>query len=199
MARARKSNEELSAETRGKLIRVARELFAKHGFSAVSGEAISEKARLTRGALHHQFGDKVGLFAAVVEKLLEELMTSLASETMRGLSDHQLELEKGVDVLLELLSKPMVQQILLRDAPTVLGWQGFHAAVEQGGLLGLIRHGLQHWVEVGRLEPDRVEASSRLLLGAVIQAALALGESPDSVESYRSQLVRLLRGLAARP
>jgi AcrR family transcriptional regulator len=197
-ARPRKSNEQLSAETRSKLVRIARELFGKHGFSGISAELISARARLTRGALHHQFGDKAGLFAAVVEELLRELMTSLAGETMRNLSDHQLELEKGVDVLLALLSKADVQQILLRDAPTVLGWQGFHAAIERGGLLGLIRHGLDHWVEDGRLEQERVEASSRLLLGAVIQAALALGEPSASLEPYRAQLVRLLRGLAAR-
>jgi AcrR family transcriptional regulator len=181
------------------LVRAGRDLFGKHGFAAVSATALGKRGRLTRGALHHHFGDKAGLFAAVVDDLLAELMSTLATETMRDLVDHLDELEKGVDVLLALFQRAEVQQILLRDAPTVLGWQTFNAALERGGLLGLIRHGLEHWVEAGRIEPERVEASSRILLGAAIQVALALGETGGeraAVEAYRAQLQRTVRGLA---
>ena len=200
-ARPRKSNEELSAHTRKLLVSAGRELFGKRGFATVSTEALGERARLTRGALHHHFGDKAGLFAAVVDDLLSELMASLAAETMRDLTDHDQELEKGVEVLLELFQRTEVRQILLRDAPTVLGWHGFNAALERGGLLGLIRHALEHWVEAGRIEPERVEASSRILLGASIQAALALADSEPAtgeLEPYRAQLLRVVRGLARR-
>ncbi|HET7545102.1 MAG TPA: TetR/AcrR family transcriptional regulator, partial [Polyangiaceae bacterium] len=155
----------------------------------------------TRGALHHHFADKAGLFAAVVDDLLAELMASLAQQTMRDLVDHGQELEKGVQILLDLLKEPAVLQILLRDAPTVLGWQGFNAAIERAGLLHLIRHGLEHWVEVGRIEPERVEASSRILLGAAIQVALAiaeLGGDAGVLDTYRAQLQRTVRGLASR-
>jgi AcrR family transcriptional regulator len=181
------------------LVRAGRDLFGKHGFAGVSATALGERGRLTRGALHHHFGDKVGLFAAVVDDLIAELMSSLASETMRDLVDHQDELEKGVNVLLGLFQRSEVQQILLRDAPTVLGWQAFNDAIERGGLLGLIRHGLEHWAEAGRIEPERVEASSRILLGAAIQAALAVGESGGdraALLAYRAQLTRMVRGLA---
>jgi AcrR family transcriptional regulator len=159
---APRTNEELTAHTRAVLVRAGRELFGKRGFAGVSASALGERGRLTRGALHHHFGDKAGLFTAVVDDLLAELMTSLATETMRDLVDHQDELEKGVDVLLALFQRSEVKQILLRDAPTVLGWQAFNGALERAGLLGLIRHGLEHWVEVGRIEPERMEASSRI-------------------------------------
>jgi AcrR family transcriptional regulator len=197
--RAPRTNEELTAHTRAVLVRAGRELFGEYGFAGVSASALGERGRLTRGALHHHFGDKAGLFAAVVDDLLAELMTSLATETMRDLVDHQDELEKGVDVLLALFQRSEVQQILLRDASTVLGWQAFNGALERAGLLGLIRHGLEHWVEAGRIEPERVEASSRILLGAAIQAALALGQAggkPAALDAYRAQLQRTVRGLA---
>jgi AcrR family transcriptional regulator len=197
--RTPRTNEELTAHTRAVLVRAGRDLFGKRGFAGVSASELGQRGRLTRGALHHHFGDKAGLFAAVVDDLVAELMTSLAAETMRDLVDHQDELEKGVDVLLALFQRPDVQRILLRDAPTVLGWQAFNGAIERGGLLGLIRHGLEHWVEAGRIEAERVEASSRILLGAAIQAALALGESGGdgaALEAYRAQLRRTVRGLA---
>jgi AcrR family transcriptional regulator len=69
-------------------MRAGRKLFATHGYSAVSGESISARAELTRGALHYQFEDKAGLFRAVVDELLTELLAVLAEETMRDLTDH---------------------------------------------------------------------------------------------------------------
>ncbi|HET7542472.1 MAG TPA: helix-turn-helix domain-containing protein, partial [Polyangiaceae bacterium] len=64
-SRAPRTNEELSAHTKKALIQAGRALFGKHGFTAISADALSERARRTRGALHHHFADKAGLFAAV--------------------------------------------------------------------------------------------------------------------------------------
>lgn len=57
------------AETRKKLIEVARRAFAEYGYADTSMDKLTAEAGLTRGALYHHFGDKRGLFAAVVDQI----------------------------------------------------------------------------------------------------------------------------------
>src|SRR5262245_55141565 len=64
---------EQAEETRRRLIAVGRRLFADPGYRAVSADTIAREASLTRGALHHHFTDKQGLFEAVYEEVLAEL------------------------------------------------------------------------------------------------------------------------------
>ena len=48
--------------TRERLVETARRAFARDGFAAMSMDALTAAAGLTRGALHHNFGDKTGLW-----------------------------------------------------------------------------------------------------------------------------------------
>jgi AcrR family transcriptional regulator len=71
---------ERSDATRARLVRAARELFAKRGYAAVGTEEIVRRARVTRGALYHHFADKRDLFRAVHEQLEGELTEAIAAE-----------------------------------------------------------------------------------------------------------------------
>ena len=57
------------AENRSKLIAAARKAFAEKGYADASMDALTADVGLTRGALYHNFGDKRGLFAAVVNEI----------------------------------------------------------------------------------------------------------------------------------
>ncbi len=74
---ARRTQAERSAATRALLIGAARKLFADKGFAEVSTQAIVAAAGVTRGALYHQFDDKVGLFAAVYEEVERDLVADI--------------------------------------------------------------------------------------------------------------------------
>lgn len=50
--------EQKMAETRKKLIKVARRTFAEYGYADTSMDKLTAEAGLTRGALYHHFGDK---------------------------------------------------------------------------------------------------------------------------------------------
>ena len=65
--------EQKMAETRKKLIKVARRTFAEYGYADTSMDKLTAEAGLTRGALYHHFGDKKGLFAAVVDQIYSEM------------------------------------------------------------------------------------------------------------------------------
>lgn len=56
-----------SVETEQRVLLVAREIFAIHGFEAATNRTIAEAAGITSGALYHYFGSKIALYMAVHE------------------------------------------------------------------------------------------------------------------------------------
>jgi AcrR family transcriptional regulator len=197
---APRTNQEITAETRRGLIAVARRLFADQGWEATSADAIGAAAGLTRGALHYHFGDKRGLFRAVLEQILRELVASLATDTMKGVPEGTEELERGAALLLEAYGRPEIQRILLRDGPQVLGWKDWLAVQEESGLAALLDHALAHWVEAGWIERRAALPLRRMLSGALVHAGVAIAEARDrkaALAEFRAPLRRLVRGLAA--
>ena len=58
-----------SAETHERLLDVARELFARHGFDATTNKRIAAAAGITSGAIYHYYPSKAELYAAVYEQV----------------------------------------------------------------------------------------------------------------------------------
>ena len=178
--------EAITAETRARLLAVGRRLFAARGFAATSTDALGAAAGLTRGALHYHFDDKRGLFVAVIEQILRELVAGLARDTMKGIPEGTAELERGAALLLEAYGRPEIQRILLRDGPQVLGWQQWIEVQEQSGLAALLDHALAHWVEAGWIERRDVEPTRRLLFGALVHAGVAIADADGSQGGRRT-------------
>ena len=65
----RRSQGERTDATRAALVGAARALFEARGFAGTGTPEIVAAANVTRGALYHNFGDKRGLFAAVVTEI----------------------------------------------------------------------------------------------------------------------------------
>jgi AcrR family transcriptional regulator len=77
---------EMMEENRVKLIAAARRAFAEKGYSAASMDELTAEVGLTRGALYHNFGDKRGLLAAVVDQIDSE-MAARAQQIGAGAGD----------------------------------------------------------------------------------------------------------------
>ena len=123
----RTKHAERSEATRAALVAAARPLFADRGYAHVGTEEIVRAAGVTRGALYHQFRDKLELFAAVVEQLEQELAkrTGVAAMATQqpGAPDPLAELRAGAEAWLEACTEPEIQRIVLLDGPAVLGWE----------------------------------------------------------------------------
>jgi AcrR family transcriptional regulator len=190
---------EMMEENRVKLIAAARSAFAEKGYSAASMDELTAEVGLTRGALYHNFGDKRGLLAAVVDQIDSE-MASRAQQIGAGAGDDwQCLLAEGV-AYIEMALDPEVQRIVLRDGPAVLGdpsqWPS------QSSCLQATRRTVERLISQGILKPVDAEAAARLLSGAALNAALWIAASddpqdvlPKAVEAFRS----LATGLLARP
>src|SRR6266550_3220506 len=107
---------EQSEGTRKALLKVARDLFARHGFSDVSTEEIVRKAGVTRGALYHHFRDKRDLFAAVVEQVEQEVLERVAEAALAE-TDAWEQQRAAIGAYLDVCLEPAVQRIVLVDAP----------------------------------------------------------------------------------
>ena len=112
--------QETMEENRAKLIAAGRKAFAEKGYASASMDELTADVGLTRGALYHNFGDKRGLLAAVVNQIDSE-MAARAKEIGSGSEDGwQAMLAEGT-AYIEMALDPEVQRIVLLDGPAVLG------------------------------------------------------------------------------
>jgi AcrR family transcriptional regulator len=164
------------AENREKLIAAARKAFAEQGYAAASMDHLTAEAGLTRGALYHNFGDKRGLLAAVVDQIDSEMadyahsVGAKAADIWSGLlAEGAAYIEKALD--------PEVQRIVLLDGPAVLGdpsqWPS------QNRCLQATRTKLEQLIDQGIVKAVDPEAAAMLLNGAALNAALWLASSTD--------------------
>ena len=188
---------QMMEETRVRLIRAARTVFAEKGYAAASMDELTAAAGLTRGALYHNFGDKKGLLRAVIEQLDGEMVTKARVVRDRAETLWLGFLEEGV-AYIELALEPEIQRIMLLDGPAVLGdpsqWPG------QNACLRTTTETLQALIDMGTVRLVDAEAAARLINGAALNAALWVAASDNpravlarAVEAFRCLAFGLLR------
>ena len=198
---SRRTQAERTAATRAVLIKTARKLFADKGFADVSTQAIVAAAGVTRGALYHQFDDKAALFAAVYEDVERDLVTDIAEQIMRAQPLDPLEaMRVGARLFLDRYSAPDVQQIVLIDAPAVLGGDRWRAVGVKYGL-GVIEGLLAQAIAEGAIPDQPVRATAHVLLGALDEAALFVSRATNRAQARMEMDAvcdRLISGIAGR-
>jgi AcrR family transcriptional regulator len=195
---ARRTQAQRTEATRSALLAAARRLFAERGYEAVAAEEIVRAGGVTRGALYHHFGGKAELLDAVYEQLEREVTERIARVVLGSELESPLEaMRAGVGAFLEECAKPEVRQIVLHDAPAVLGWERWREIAAANGL-GLIEASLAAAIEAGELRPLPVRPTAHLLLGALDEAAMLVSRSDDPVARAEATAVlwALLDGLA---
>src|ERR1700691_6083052 len=73
-------------DRREQIIAVATELFLAHGLDGVSVDAVVQSAGGSKSSVYSYFGNKEGLFIAVVERLCSAILVPLAAIDVTGLS-----------------------------------------------------------------------------------------------------------------
>lgn len=172
--------------TRGALLAAGRRLFAERGFAHVPADEIVNAAGVTRGALHHHFGDKRGLFRAVFEQLEVEIVTDLGRLVGEGEDDL---VARALAAFLDICERPDVRRIALTDAPAVLGWQVWREIEAEHGL-GLLTTMLAESPVVSKGTPAPVLA--QLVLGSITEAALLIAHADNRAAARKQAEASLL-------
>ena len=177
-------NVERGQVTRAHLIDVATRLFAAHGYDGTSIEAVLADSGVSRGSLYHHFPGKDALFLAVMEEVGERSAEPVL-EAMRDAPDPVAALRAGCLGWIRLAGDPVVQQIMLIDAPAVLGWQLWRD-LDERSTLGVIRAALAYAADTGRIGPDHVDTFAHIVLAAANEVALMIARADDPAAALRA-------------
>jgi AcrR family transcriptional regulator len=104
----------------------------------------------------------------------------------------------GARLFLDLVSAPGVQQIVLLDAPAVLGWERWREVGVRYGL-GVIEAMLAQAVADGVIPEQPLRPTAHVLLGALDEAALYISRSPEGAQATEQMYAvadRLIAGIA---
>ena len=164
--------------TRDQLIEVATRLFAEHGYEGTSIEAVLSAAGVSRGALYHHFAGKEALFEAVVSAVSEQVTVEL-TEAVRGCADPLDAMRTAAIAWIDLAADPVIQRVVLVDAPSVLGWDRWRA-MDDGRTLGAMRAMLQAISDSDRLPAELVGPFSHMILAALDEIVMVIARAPDS-------------------
>ena len=181
--------EQKMAETRKKLIEVARRAFAEYGYADTSMDKLTAEAGLTRGALYHHFGDKRGLFAAVVDQI-DSQMAEYAQQHLEQPDDLWEGLLLEGQTYIQNALNPEFQRIVLRDGPAVLGDPAHWPS--QNRCLQSTRRCVEQLLATDRIKIVDSEAAAVLLNGAAMNAALWVASSeypeqalPEALNAFK--------------
>ena len=103
---------------REQLVAVGRSLFAEKGFGATSVEEIAARAKVSKPVVYEHFGGKEGLYAVVVDREVQALISSLQS-SLESSERPRLILENATLGLLDYIERNTDGfRVLVRDAPS---------------------------------------------------------------------------------
>lgn len=193
----RRTRSEMIIETRAKLIAAGRQAFATLGYAEASMDDFTAAAGLTRGALYHHFGDKKGLFEAVVNQIDGEMNERLKERAAKAPSRWESFVEEGIGYI-EMALEPEIGRILLRDGPAVLGDPASWPSAN--GCIMTMKASLDALLAGGVIRDIDTEATARMVTGASCYAAQWIANADDPVaiskratEAYRQLIEGLLR------
>ncbi len=166
--RKRRSQAERRAETRAAVLESAMRLFGTKGYAQTSVEEIAAASGTTIRPVYHYFGGKKQLFEAANEVMEERILSGLQAAGPVADAD----LAAAWRSFLELCRDPIFRQIVLVDAPNVLGRARWESSPVTRAALALFRD-----PEAGEGGSARLVA--RMLVAALGEAALVIAESED--------------------
>lgn len=195
---ASNNRSEKSDATRAKLIESARRLFGSSSYAEVSLAEIVEASRVTKGALYHHFpGGKKDLMEAVYEQVEAEFTENIAAQVLPSLGEGDTDpldvMEAAIGATLEASLDPELQQIVLIDSPSVLGWTRWREIADDHSL-AVVKALLAAAREAGSIKPLPTDSLAYLLMAALSEAILMIARAEDQ-EAAKAEAAESLLAL----
>jgi AcrR family transcriptional regulator len=181
-----------TARTRRAILDHARQLFATQGYAATGTEALIAGLGITRGALYHQFGDKQGVFRAVIAEVFAEISTHIGTEASTGKTAWE-QLMRGCQGFLDITHREDIRRLVFVEARVVLDAETLSRFDQEHGY-GLLLKGVQAVVAAGELDVPDVEGFTIMVNGALESLASwsAQTDSPERLETAKLLSEQLL-------
>jgi len=168
MAKERRSQQERRETTRAQVLESACLLFGKHGYADTALHDIADHAGVTTRPVYHYFGNKKELFIAATESLEEKLLRVLEN----AFADTA-DATAVWDAFLQLTKDKGFRQVVLIDAPNVLGldrWSSSPVLLRAREVIGQI---------LPEMPLLKQELLVRMISGAMTEVALMAAQADD--------------------
>lgn len=109
-----------AAARRAQLVEVGRSVFAERGYEATSVEEIADRAKVSKPILYEHFGGKEGLYAVVVDREMEHVVSTIASSISTGTPRQRVE-QAALAFLTYVKDHPDGFAVLSHDSPVTAG------------------------------------------------------------------------------
>jgi len=189
------TQEERTAASLAKLMAAARPLFRTQGYAQTSVDDITRAAALTKGAFYHHFTDKMAIFHAVFEEGERQLQADIKAACAQR--DPWNMLRSGCLAFLDLTLEPGTQRLLLREGPSVLGWDAWRNICTRYSL-GLISSAIRAAMKAGQLRERPAEPLAAAIYGALTESArymAQLDEPAAALPAVRTEILLMLEAL----
>lgn len=115
-ARGRPGGAEHAQAVRRRLLDAAHTLFAARDFNAVSVREIARAARVNPAMVHYHYGDKRGLYKAMLEQTLGPILTELQARMADPAADARTAI-RGIlrEIMTVMAREPWVARLILRE------------------------------------------------------------------------------------
>ena len=161
VARARMTGK----QRREQLVTIGRKLFADKGFEGTSVEEIAAAAGVSKPVIYEHFGGKEGLYAVVVDREIDALLTAITSTlTSEGTSREII--ERAALALLDYIEGSTDGfRILVRDSPP--GQATGTLASLMSDVASQVEHILVAAFKRHRLDPKAAPMYAQMLVGMI--------------------------------
>jgi AcrR family transcriptional regulator len=148
--------------------------------------------------MYHQYADKTKLFLAVLEAVETDVIQRLAAAVVAAEPRTPAEaLHVAADAWLDVAGDPEVRQLVLLDAPSVLGWAALREISHRFGL-GMTEQLLSAAIESGELPAQPTRPLATVMIGALDEAAMSIANAADPAQdraAMRTVIHNLIDGL----
>ena len=101
---------------RAALLKAARELFAKRDFTAASVREIARAARVNPAMIHYHFGDKDGLYRAMLQESIGPVLQKVQELMDHGSLQSETSIHDALDAVMTMLARePWVARLIVRE------------------------------------------------------------------------------------
>ena len=154
LSKAGRPPAERDVAVRQQLLSAARNLFAKHGYDAVSTRALAEAAQVNPAMINYYFDNKQGLYEAVIADTVQPLVQRLGALLAGG--DQERPIRTFLEAYMRTLgANPWMPPLILREVVAeggrLRGWFIQQIASKGGGLLTQL---IKREQDAGRLRAD---------------------------------------------
>ena len=167
-----KNPERSKSETKAEaILKGAMQEFLKHGYAATSMDKIAKTARVSKATIYSHFGDKEGLFNAVIQDLAKDKF-----QTVMGLNQPQSLAQDPKIVLSEIASRML--ENAKRDRTfqdfirIIIGESGRFPELAQAYVRNLAQPGIETLTQYFKAHPELKledpEATVRVMVGTLV-------------------------------